>query len=117
MLYQSYFTSIISQISNIVTQVPIITKGLESVSSVGDVLLAPDIEDNFDKEKVKEVGGDIEFKDVSFGYDKIRQCLINSVFTLKRGNRRFCRRLRRRKDDDFKSADRLFKTDRRQNIP
>ncbi|HIT06346.1 MAG TPA: ABC transporter ATP-binding protein [Candidatus Scybalocola faecipullorum] len=68
-LYQSYFTSIISQISNIVTQVPIITKGLESVSSVGDVLLAPDIEDNFDKEKIGDVAGDLKFKDVSFSYD------------------------------------------------
>lgn len=84
-LYQSYFTSIISQISNIVTQVPIITKGLESVSSVGDVLLAPDIEDNFDKEKVKEVGGDIEFKDVSFGYDKNQTVLDKFSIHIKKG--------------------------------
>lgn len=84
-LYQSYFTSIISQISNIVTQVPIITKGLESVSSVGDVLLAPDIEDNFDKEKVKEVKGDIEFKNVSFGYDKGQTVLDNFSIHIKKG--------------------------------
>lgn len=84
-LYQSYFTSIISQISNIVTQVPIITKGLESVSSVGDVLLAPDIEDNFDKRKDKEVGGDIEFKDVSFGYDKNQTVLDKFSIHIKKG--------------------------------
>lgn len=84
-LYQSYFTSIISQISNIVTQVPIITKGLESVSSVGDVLLAPDIEDNFDKEKIKEVKGDIEFKNVSFGYDKGQTVLDNFSLHIKKG--------------------------------
>ena len=64
---------------------PIITKGLESVSSVGDVLLAPDIEDNFDKEKVKEVGGDIEFKDVSFGYDKNQTVLDKFSIHIKKG--------------------------------
>lgn len=84
-LYQSYFTSIISQISNIVTQVPIITKGLESVGSVGDVLLAPDIEDNFDKERIEDVQGDIEFKDVSFGYAKGQTVLDKFSLHIKKG--------------------------------
>ena len=45
-LYQTYFSSIVAQIASIVTLLPIIAKGLESVESIGDVLCANDIEDN-----------------------------------------------------------------------
>ena len=43
-LYQTYFSSIVAQIASIVTLLPIIAKGLESVESIGDVLCANDIE-------------------------------------------------------------------------
>lgn len=51
-LYQTYFSSIVAQIASIVTLLPIIAKGLESVESIGDVLCANDIEDNCRKKKV-----------------------------------------------------------------
>ena len=59
------FSSIVAQIANVMALLPIISKGLESVESIGEVLCANDIEDNWKKEKVKEVEGEIEF-DVSF---------------------------------------------------
>ena len=67
-LYQSYFTTIVNQVSNIITLLPTISKGLESVNSIGDVLLAHDIEDNRNKIKLSDVTGDIVFQDVSFRY-------------------------------------------------
>ena len=67
-LYQTYFSSIVAQIASIVTLLPIITKGLESVESIGDVLCANDIEDNHSKKKVQDIKGDITFHDVTFTY-------------------------------------------------
>lgn len=67
-LYQTYFSSIVNNVSGIITLIPTVAKGLESVNSIGDVLTAEDIEDNHKKKKVKQVHGEIEFKDVAFSY-------------------------------------------------
>lgn len=65
-LYQTYFSSIVAQIASIVTLLPIIAKGLESVESIGDVLCANDIEDNCRKKKVVDIAvkKDEEFPDL-----------------------------------------------------
>ena len=67
-MYQTYFSSIVAQVSSIITLLPTIAKGLESVDSVGDILLSHDIEDNDRKRKIKEVHGNITFDDVTFHY-------------------------------------------------
>lgn len=67
-LYQTYFSSIVAQIASVVTLLPIIAKGLESVESIGDVLCANDIEDNRRKKKIVDLKGEITFQDVSFTY-------------------------------------------------
>lgn len=80
-LYQTYFATIVNQISNLITLLPTISKGTECVTSVGEVLLAHDIEENAGKEKVEEVKGEFIFADVSFSYDKRKPVL--SGFNLK----------------------------------
>lgn len=67
-LYQTYFSSIVNQISNLVTLIPIIAKGLESVTSIGDVLREEDVEDNRGKPELTQVQGAIRYEDVGFGY-------------------------------------------------
>ena len=67
-LYQTYFSSIVNNVSSVITLIPIVAKGLESVNSIGDVLTAEDIEDNRKKKKIKDVQGEITFSDVSFCY-------------------------------------------------
>lgn len=67
-LYQGYFTSILNQISNVINTYPILIKGMESINSVGEILIASDIENNKGKKKVKKVSGDIIFENVEFGY-------------------------------------------------
>lgn len=74
-LYQTYFATIVNQISNLITLLPTISKGTECISSVGEVLLAHDVEMNEGKEKVTEVKGEFTFADVSFGYDKEKSVL------------------------------------------
>lgn len=67
-LYQNYFTTIVNQVSAIITLVPTIAKGIESVNSIGEVLLSEDVEHNEGKKEISEVKGEFEFKNVTFNY-------------------------------------------------
>lgn len=84
-LYQSYFTSITGQISSFLALLPIITKGLDSVSSIGEILSATDIEDNTNKVELPELRGEYEFKDVSFSYDADQRLLNGLSLKVKAG--------------------------------
>lgn len=67
-LYQSYFTSIVAQVSGVIGLLPIIAKGLESVTSIEDVILKDDEEDYTGKLRIKDPKGEFEFSDVTFQY-------------------------------------------------
>lgn len=85
-MYQTYFSSIVNQVSNVITLLPTISKGLESVDSIGDILLSHDIEDNGNKKKVKDITGDIVFDHVTFQYpDSDTPVLQDLSFHIKAG--------------------------------
>ena len=84
-LYQTYFATIVNQVSNLITLLPTISKGTECITSVGEVLLAYDVEENESKEKVEKVEGGFLFKDVSFAYDEKKTVLSNFTITVKPG--------------------------------
>ena len=67
-MYQTYFSSIVAQVSGVITLLPTVSKGLESVDSIGDVLLCHDIEDNTNKKTLPTLRGEIEFVDTGFCY-------------------------------------------------
>jgi ATP-binding cassette subfamily B protein len=67
-LYQSYFSTIVNQVSAIITLVPTIAKGIESVNSIGEVLLSDNIEQNEGKPAISEVNGQFDFIDLQFKY-------------------------------------------------
>lgn len=67
-LYQNYFGSIINQVSAVITLIPILAKGLESLKSIGDILLDEDVEQNEGKERLSEVKGAFDFEQVDFRY-------------------------------------------------
>ncbi len=67
-MYQTYFSSIVAQVSGVITLLPTIAKGLESVDSIGDVLLCHDIEDNTDKKQLGSIRGEIVFQNTGFQY-------------------------------------------------
>lgn len=69
-LYYSYFFNFITYINVILNLLPIIASGSESITSVGEILAADDIEENEGKESVPSVKGEFEFKNVFFGYEK-----------------------------------------------
>ncbi|MBS5282464.1 MAG: ABC transporter ATP-binding protein [Clostridiales bacterium] len=66
--YQSSFTTVVNQFSALINLLPILTKGLESVSSIGEVLSSDDVEHNEGKEQVEQVEGAYSFRHVDFAY-------------------------------------------------
>jgi ATP-binding cassette subfamily B protein len=85
-LYQSYFSTIVNQVSAIITLVPTIAKGIESVNSIGEVLLSEDIEHNDGKEPIGKVEGEFVFEDVHFRYHDGEQDTLNGLnLTVKKG--------------------------------
>ena len=71
-LYQSYFATVVNQVSSIVTLLPTIAKGIE-------VLLSEDIEDNEGKEKLEQVTGTFDFEDVCFHYKNNEHNVLNHL--------------------------------------
>lgn len=67
-LYQTYFTTLVNQVTAVIALIPLIAKGLESVSSIGEVLNSADIEDYEGKDRLETVRGEFELQDVSFHY-------------------------------------------------
>ncbi len=78
-LFQSYFTTIVTQITAFLNLIPIISKGLESVSSIGEILNVYDVEDDMMMETLSEVRGEFDFENVSYRYPKTDKNVINDL--------------------------------------
>ena len=68
-LYQTYFSSIMGDLTNAINVYPQIVKGFDSINSVSEILAAEDIEENCGKFVMKEVEGDFQFNNVTFRYE------------------------------------------------
>ncbi|WP_433369682.1 ABC transporter ATP-binding protein [Streptosporangium sp. CA-115845] len=64
----TFFATLTSAVTSLLSLTPVVSKGLASVRSIGEVLQAPDLEHNAGKEQAASVGGEIEFRDVEFSY-------------------------------------------------
>ncbi|MEO7587478.1 MAG: ABC transporter ATP-binding protein, partial [Arachnia sp.] len=67
-MLSSYFMSLTGSVTALLSLAPTITKGLESVRSMGEVLAEPDIERNTGKAEAGDVQGSFTFDDVTFAY-------------------------------------------------
>ena len=84
--YQSSFTTVVNQFSALINLLPILTKGLESVSSIGEVLSSDEVEENEGKEELVSLRGEYAFKQVSFSYPgNSKEVLHGLDFTVKQG--------------------------------
>ena len=68
-IYTSYFAQLLAKISSIVALIPIFSKGLQSVDSVGEILKSYDIEEYKNKKKISSLKGEFEFRNVFFHYN------------------------------------------------
>ena len=78
-LYQSYFATIVSQVSSLMSLIPVIAKGVESVNSIGEVLLEEDIECNDGKEALDRVEGEFDFTNVRFAYNNTDKPVLHEL--------------------------------------
>jgi len=67
-MLSAFFSSLTGAVTALLNLTPIITKGLESVRSIGEVLQEPDLESNEGKAEVGATTGAFEFRDVTFAY-------------------------------------------------
>ena len=67
-LYQSYYSSLVSNIMLIANLLPIFSRGFESLRSIGEILSSYDVENYEGKERIGKVNGNYEFKNVHFNY-------------------------------------------------
>ena len=81
-LYQSYYTTIITQLTNIMNLVPIMAKGFESLHSIGEVMTSYDEEDYAGKKPVNRIKGEVEFCHVTYQYPESNKPILNN-FSLK----------------------------------
>lgn len=84
-LYQSYFGSLVGQVSSMIGLLPIISRGSESIRSIGEILSAFDVENNSNKKKLSHLDGAYDFKNVSFDYDSRSRVLKNFNLSVKPG--------------------------------
>ncbi len=74
--YQSSFATVVNQFTSLINLLPILTKGLESVSSIGEVLSCEDVEHNDGKEELEQLEGNYSFRSVKFAYTNSAQPVL-----------------------------------------
>lgn len=85
-LYQSYFATIVGQVSVLISLLPAISTGFDSVRSVGEIMGAMDFEDDKDKPGIENLYGNYEFRDLFFKYpDNAEPVLKGLNLTIQQG--------------------------------
>ncbi len=86
-MFQSYFSSLLGTVSGLIALYPIITSGIEAMSSVAEILASDDIENNKGKMRLSEVRGQYTFDHVGFMYpdDKATHVLEDFCLEVKEG--------------------------------
>jgi len=84
-LYQTYFVSLSSGVMSIVYLLPAITRGADSIRSIGEILSSHDVEKNNNKPALADLKGKYEFKNVVFNYDMETHVLNGLDLTVNEG--------------------------------
>ncbi|MEW1642761.1 MULTISPECIES: ABC transporter ATP-binding protein [unclassified Streptomyces] len=85
-MLSAFLTTLTNSTTTLTSLAPVITKGLESVRSVGEVLQAPELEDNEGRTEVTEVRGAVAFQHVGLAYDdQLRPAVHDFTLTVAPG--------------------------------
>ncbi|MFE5191219.1 ABC transporter ATP-binding protein [Streptomyces sp. NPDC056628] len=68
-MLSAFLTTLTNSTTTLAGLAPVITKGLESVRSVGEVLQAPELEDNEGKDELSALRGAVTFEGVTHAYE------------------------------------------------
>lgn len=78
-LFTNLFSQISGKINTLVAMLPELTKGLESVRSVSEIMLSNDVEDDKDKIKLRFVHGHLKFDHVCYRYPGAEEDTIKDL--------------------------------------
>lgn len=78
-MLSSYFMALTGSVTALMSLAPVITKGLESVRSMGEVLTERDLERNEGKVVATDVGGRLTFDDVTYRYENASRPAVQAV--------------------------------------
>jgi ATP-binding cassette subfamily B protein len=78
-LLSTYFATLTSAVSNLVGLTPILSRGLESVKSIAEVLQDPDLEQNEGKTVVDRVIGELRFDHVGYAFPDTSELAIDDM--------------------------------------
>lgn len=78
-LFQSVFEMIIASVQRVLDAMPQITQGYDSLVSVNEILLERDVEKNGTKYLPTPIRGEIEFRDVAFGYEADKPLVLDGI--------------------------------------
>ncbi len=78
-LYQSYFTAIVGHVSSLLNLLPVISKGLESVTSIGEILQFSHVEENEGKGDIGEIKGEFDLRGVSYSYPDNEEPILHDI--------------------------------------
>ena len=84
-LYQTYFTTLSAGVMSIIYLLPAITRGADSIRSIGEILSSNDVEHNNSKPILSDLCGKYEFKNVIFNYDMETHVLNGLNLTVNQG--------------------------------
>ena len=78
-LFQSLFDALINSVQKTLDEMPQITQGLDSLTSVSELLTEPDVEKNGTQRLPLPVRGEVAFENVVFRYSPDRPPILNGV--------------------------------------
>jgi ATP-binding cassette, subfamily B, bacterial len=76
-MFQGFFSMIINSVNTIITILPEVNRGLDSINSLGEILECPDIELNEGRKKLDVVHGHFRFEHLGFGYNEDNHALVD----------------------------------------
>lgn len=84
-LLSTYFTVLTGGIVNLLNVTPVVSRGLESMRSIAEIMEEPDVEVNDGREPVASVSGAIELDGVTFRYLGGRPALTDITLSIRVG--------------------------------
>ena len=84
-LYQQYFTMLVTSVTMILAMIPTFVRGIEAVTSVGELMHAEEEENNDGKTPLADVEGAFHFENVNFAYEQGHPVLSNFNLDVKPG--------------------------------
>lgn len=84
-LLSTYFTVLTGGIVNLLNVTPVVSRGLESMRSIAEIMEEPDVEVNDGREPVASVSGAIELDGVTFRYLGGRPALTDITLSIRAG--------------------------------